>query len=52
MDTSAIAAQLIGEEPGFCVVLRTAFQTFKTTVSFIRLKYQPVNGLFDFGKII
>jgi hypothetical protein len=33
MDTSALAAQLIGEEPRFDVALQTAFQTVKTTVS-------------------
>jgi hypothetical protein len=34
MDTSALAAQLIGEEPGFCVVLRTAILGRKTKFTF------------------
>jgi hypothetical protein len=58
MDTSALAAQLIGEEPGFDVALQTAISGCKTKFTFtpargirqMKIEISARSGFFNYGQ--
>jgi hypothetical protein len=52
MDTSALATQLIGEEPGFCVVLQTAISDRQNYCFLLYDSNIIRSNVFWFGKII